>query len=87
MSNGFDFKKDDLHSVPTWVKLPLLDLYCLNSRAIGKITSTFGKPLSIDSPTLERSLLTYARVLVEVDASKELPNSVCVNLPNGTQYH
>jgi len=42
-----------------------------------------GKPISTDSITASRGQFSYARVLIEIDASKELVKSVAFKLPSG----
>ena len=86
MPRCFRFEGDDVSSVPTWIKLPGLPLDCWNARALGKIASKVGKPISTDKLTLSKERISFARVLVEVDASKDIISEVEVRLPTGEVY-
>ncbi|KAJ6976292.1 hypothetical protein NC653_031976, partial [Populus alba x Populus x berolinensis] len=46
--------------------------------------SVLGKPLRCDAPTHNRSKLSLARVLIEVDLVTTLPDLITVQLPNGS---
>ena len=66
MPRCFRFEGEDVSSVPIWIKLPGLPLDCWNARALGKIVSKVGKPISTDKLTLSKERISFARVLVEV---------------------
>ena len=68
----FRFEGEDVSSVPIWIQLPGLPLDCWNARSLGKIVSKVGKPITTDRLTLTKERLSFARVLVEVDASTEI---------------
>ena len=87
MPRCFRFEGEDVSSVPIWIKLPGLPLDCWNARALGKIVSKVGKPISTDKLTLSKERISFARVLVEVDASKDIISEVEVRLPTGEVYH
>jgi len=82
----FRFEGEDVSSVPIWIQLPGLPLDCWNARALGKIVSKVGKPISSDKMTLTKERLSFARVLVEVDASTDIISDVEVRLPTGVVY-
>lgn len=65
------------------VNSPDLPLECWTSNDLGKIVSKIGKPISNDKLNSTEGRLSYARVLVEVDAFIELVRSVKMKLPNG----
>lgn len=73
--------------IPVWVKLRSLPLELWNQRALGKILSKVGKPICTDQLTASRGRIPYARVLVEVDAAKELVKEVSFKLPDGLMFH
>jgi len=83
----FRFGGEDFAIVPVWVQLPGLPLDCWNERALSKIMSRVGKPISTDKMTRTKERLSFARVLVEVDASKELVTGVDLRLPTGEVYN
>ncbi|XP_022872936.1 uncharacterized protein LOC111391888 [Olea europaea var. sylvestris] len=68
----FEFDDEEVSTMPVWVKLSGLPLDCWNSRVLSKIASKIGKPISTDKLTATKGRLSYARALVEIDASKEL---------------
>ena len=83
MAPDFDFDSKIPLSVPVWISLPNLPLNCWNARALGKIASVLGNPISTDRLTATRERISFARVLVEIDPTKELKRSVEIQLPTG----
>ncbi|KAL0447893.1 UNVERIFIED_CONTAM: hypothetical protein Slati_1917200 [Sesamum latifolium] len=79
----FEFKEDDISLIPIWTILPSLPLKCWHPNALGKIGSKLGTPIAMDSLTMKMKRVSYARILVEVDASKTLVDQVKFMLPNG----
>ncbi|KAL0399881.1 UNVERIFIED_CONTAM: hypothetical protein Sradi_2331400 [Sesamum radiatum] len=80
----FGFQEDDISLTPVWATLPSLPLECWNPNALSKIGSKLGNPMAMDSLTMNMERISYARILVEVDASKELIDQVEFILPDGT---
>jgi len=87
MPRCFRFGDEEVTKFPVWIQLPDLPLDCWNVRALSKITSRIGKPISTDKMTRTKERLSFARVMVEVDASKEPVKSVEISLPTGVVYH
>ncbi|KAL0401729.1 UNVERIFIED_CONTAM: hypothetical protein Slati_4202800 [Sesamum latifolium] len=83
MPDCFEFKEDDISSTPVWAILPSLPLECWHPNVLGKIGSRLGTPIAMDSLTMTMEHVSYARILVEVDASKKLVGEVEFILPNG----
>ncbi|KAL0424019.1 UNVERIFIED_CONTAM: hypothetical protein Sradi_0936700 [Sesamum radiatum] len=83
MPDCFEFKEDSISLTPVWATLPSLPLECWHANALGKIGSKLGMPIAMDSLTLKMERVSYARILVEVDASKPLVDQVDFMLPNG----
>ncbi|KAK4398105.1 hypothetical protein Sango_1286000 [Sesamum angolense] len=83
MPDCFEFKEDDIILTPVWATLPSLPLECWHPNALGKIGSRLGTPIAMDSLTMRMERVSYARILVEVDASKALVDHVEFKLPNG----
>ncbi|KAL0305271.1 UNVERIFIED_CONTAM: hypothetical protein Scaly_2991100 [Sesamum calycinum] len=83
MPDCFEFKEDSISMTPVWATLPSLPLECWHANALGKIGSKLGTPIAMDSLTLKMERISYARILVEVDASKPLVDQVDFMLPNG----
>ncbi|XP_074314971.1 uncharacterized protein LOC141651145 [Silene latifolia] len=72
---------DRVARVPVWVFFPDLDHYLWSGMVLSKIASKLSKPLFDVAATTAKSKLSFSRVLVEIDVSKELPDSVVINLP------
>ncbi|KAK4428440.1 hypothetical protein Salat_1143600 [Sesamum alatum] len=83
MPDCFEFKDNDISVTPVWAILPSLPLECWHPNALGKIGSRLGTPIAMDSLTMSMERVSYARILVKVDASKELVDQVEFVLPNG----
>ncbi|KAL0910776.1 hypothetical protein M5K25_018861 [Dendrobium thyrsiflorum] len=76
----FKPKREQLTSVPIWIKIHDLPLACWNSEGISRIASKVGVPLAADSLTTQKSRLTYARVCVQVDNQATYPEEILVSL-------
>ncbi|KAK4423208.1 hypothetical protein Salat_1903600 [Sesamum alatum] len=76
MPDCFEFKEDDISITPVWAIFPSLPLECWHPNALGKIGSRLGTPIAMDSLTMSMERVSYARILVEVDASKKLVDQV-----------
>ncbi|KAL0922737.1 hypothetical protein M5K25_006751 [Dendrobium thyrsiflorum] len=73
-------KRENLTSVPIWIKIHDLPLACWNSEGISRIASKVGIPLAADSLTEQKSRLTFARVCVQVDCDATYPEEILVSL-------
>lgn len=62
--------------IPIWVKFPGLAVGYWSAEALSKVASAVGRPLYMDSFTANAEKISYARVLVEVDVSQPLLDSV-----------
>lgn len=83
MPSFFELDEECFSNIPTWIILPELPLECWNAKAFGKIASKISEPVATDKFTAERSMPSYARILLEVDTKKPLIQSVSIRLPNG----
>ncbi|XP_074298709.1 uncharacterized protein LOC141629634 [Silene latifolia] len=70
-----------VYHVPIWVLFPSLDPCFWSNTALSKVASLIGNPICADEHTTNKSKLAFARVLVDVDLSKELPKAVQINSP------
>ncbi|XP_074309059.1 uncharacterized protein LOC141643690 [Silene latifolia] len=68
--------KVKVKSVPIWVKLVGLDLKFWGAKCLEKLASLIGKFVRIDDLTVERTLLGFARVLVEVEIDQKFPTRI-----------
>ncbi|GKD31229.1 RNA-directed DNA polymerase, eukaryota, reverse transcriptase zinc-binding domain protein [Tanacetum coccineum] len=79
--------KKELSRLPSWVKLLNVPLEAWTHRGISALASGVGKPIIMDSLTIEichsgKGRLGFAKVLVEVDARKGFTNVVEVVYKN-----
>lgn len=81
----FNLKKDLLRALPLWVKLPNLPLYLWGDNTLGKIVSAIGSPIVTDECTASKLQVSYARILVEVDITKELPQEITIRDRSGNK--
>ncbi|XP_074305631.1 uncharacterized protein LOC141640851 [Silene latifolia] len=61
-------------TAPIWVLFPNLDPCFWSASGLSKVASSVGKPICADEVTIRKSKLAFAKVLIEVDISKELPD-------------
>jgi hypothetical protein len=80
----FDFGKLDMLSVLVWVRLLNFPLECWSPACLSKISSVIGKPIRCDDLTLSMSRVSFARVMIEVNLSDDLPRSISLSMPDGT---
>nr|XP_016478301.1 PREDICTED: uncharacterized protein LOC107799673 [Nicotiana tabacum] len=66
-----DFSKDELSTVPIWVRLPGLEFKYRSAKGLSKIGSLIGKPLMVDKNTEKKVGLHFARLLVEVKIGEQ----------------
>ncbi|XP_019233469.1 PREDICTED: uncharacterized protein LOC109214047 [Nicotiana attenuata] len=71
-----DFSKDELCTVPIWIRLPGLEFKYGSAKGLSKIGSLVGKPLMVDKNTEKKVGLNFARLLVEVKIGEQFPESI-----------
>ncbi|KAL5142856.1 hypothetical protein HKD37_09G025956 [Glycine soja] len=82
----FDFGNEELSKIPVWVKLRNLPLELWNPQALGKILSKIGSTIRSDHLTSSKGFISFARALVEVNASLEFIDEVRFRLPIGKTF-
>ena len=75
---SFNPEKDIPKAVPVWVKLPHLPLHCWNDEDFRTIGNTLGKYVDKSEP--KAPMFSCARICVEVDLEKGLPESIMLSL-------
>ncbi|XP_062100309.1 uncharacterized protein LOC133806201 [Humulus lupulus] len=65
-----------IKSVPVWVRLPGLGLQYWGTKCLSALVSTLGKPIMVDKVTMDRSMMQFAIVLVDIDIADEVPKSI-----------
>ncbi|GJY55986.1 zinc knuckle CX2CX4HX4C containing protein [Tanacetum coccineum] len=78
---GLCMEKPEPTRVPIWVRIMHVPLEAWNSNGISRLASSIGYPIIMDKITAsicEKACGrdSFARVLIEVDATKELPDSI-----------
>jgi hypothetical protein len=81
----FNLKRDMLRTLPIWVKLPQLPLYLWGIKSLSKIGSAIGNPLVTDECTAHKLRVSYARLLIEVDVTQELPHDITIRDNEGNK--
>ncbi|GJX67682.1 zinc knuckle CX2CX4HX4C containing protein [Tanacetum coccineum] len=81
-----DLKKDDIKCAPLWVKLHHVPIVAYSEVGLSLISTQIGKPIMMDSYTSNMCVSswgrsTYARILIEVLADKDLMDSMVVAIP------
>ncbi|XP_062086176.1 uncharacterized protein LOC133792286 [Humulus lupulus] len=62
-----------VRSVPLWIRLPNLGLQYWGKNCLSALVSTIGKPIMVDKFTKDRSMIKFAKVLVEMDITDDPP--------------
>lgn len=60
-----DLQTESIKSLPLWVQLPDLDVKYWGMKRLSKICSLLGIPLKTNRYTKDKSMINYARVLIE----------------------
>ncbi|KAL9230644.1 hypothetical protein vseg_005969 [Gypsophila vaccaria] len=77
---------DTVSVVPIWVLFLNLDPYLWSSKALNKLAGRIGRPICADQHTTSKSKVSFARILIEVDVSKELPAAIIVATPYDDKF-
>ncbi|XP_015072451.1 uncharacterized protein LOC107016517 [Solanum pennellii] len=78
----FDFGREFLTEIPLWVNFPKLPLNCWGVGSLSRIASAIGVRLFADECTTKQTRISYARMLVEVNVTKAIPQQIAVMDPN-----
>jgi len=71
-----DLPIENIKSLPLWIRLPELDIKYWGSDSLSKICSVLGVPLKADRYTKDKTMINYARVLVEFSIVGPFPETV-----------
>ena len=67
-------------TAPVWIRLAGLPYHCWSKHILFSLASSIGQPIKLDDITTAQRILTYARVLVNIDLSKLKPPVILVDL-------
>jgi hypothetical protein len=80
---SLSLSQEELRNIPLWAKIHNLPFELWTSKGLSFVASALGIPLHADHVTLTRKRLSYARVCVEVDATKDVVRDFDVKCSNG----
>ncbi|XP_022003171.1 uncharacterized protein LOC110900594 [Helianthus annuus] len=86
-SPNTELKKEELKKIPVWVKMHDVPLAAYTEDGLSLIASKIGNPMVLDNETTKMCMDSwgrsgFARAIIELDAEKELKDSVTVAIPN-----
>ncbi|XXG68938.1 hypothetical protein AAC387_Pa06g1920 [Persea americana] len=67
-------------TAPVWIRLAGLPYHCWSKHILFSLASSIGQPIKLDNITTAQRILTYARVLVNIDLSKLKSPVILVDL-------
>ncbi|KAJ8547700.1 hypothetical protein K7X08_011286 [Anisodus acutangulus] len=82
----FDLHQEFPNEIPLWITLHNFPMSCWSYQLLSRIASLIGKPLFADECTFKKKRISYARILIEVNITRPLPDEVGVCEPNGRQF-
>lgn len=66
----------EMKSIPVWMLIYKVPLHLWNNLGLGPIASFVGQPLMMDDCTINKTRLSYARVLVEINFDCQFPSAI-----------
>ncbi|KAH0633054.1 hypothetical protein KY284_035840 [Solanum tuberosum] len=79
----FELDADMFSQIPIWVKFPRLPVGYWSAMTFRKVASAIGIPLLTDGFSSKVEKICYTRVLIEMDISNVLSNTIVVETPSG----
>nr|XP_016458609.1 PREDICTED: uncharacterized protein LOC107782255 [Nicotiana tabacum] len=70
--------KETTNNIPVWVNFPELPIQYWMVENLGRIASSIGNPICTDKLTAQEARISYARMLIEMDVSQPLPETVLI---------
>ena len=68
-----DLNTEAIKSLPLWVQFPNLDVNYWGLESLSKIGSILGIPIKTDRYTKEKSMIKYARLMIEISLEGHFP--------------
>ncbi|XP_075099420.1 uncharacterized protein LOC142176203 [Nicotiana tabacum] len=82
----FQMHKESTQIAPMWVMFSNLPIQFWAPGNLGRIASCLRNPICADKLTAQGQRIAYARILIEMDISQPLPDSLSLELPDGKYY-
>ncbi|XP_069143403.1 uncharacterized protein [Solanum lycopersicum] len=82
----FNFGSEFLTEIPLWVNFPKLPLSCWGVGSLSRIVSAIEVPIFADECTTKQTRISYARMLVEVNVTRAIPQKISVVDPIGKTF-
>ncbi|XP_059636151.1 uncharacterized protein LOC132278375 [Cornus florida] len=83
---GMEMSKESCRSIPLWIKFYNIPYEYWAAKGFSHVISAVGKPLFADRLTESKARLSYARLCVEVDATKPFVESFQLKATNGIVF-
>lgn len=69
----------EINSIPIWMNLRKVSLHFWQTcYELSRIVSYLGRPIMMDTQTLNRTTMSYARVYIEIDVMCDFPSTILV---------
>lgn len=78
------FEWPPLHSI--WIRISRIPYHYWSSNILRSIASAIGHPIKLDDISASQKILTYARILVNLDLSKHKPSEIRVKLEGESEF-
>ncbi|GAB2275118.1 hypothetical protein Dimus_039109 [Dionaea muscipula] len=85
-SPEFSMAEVSLNRIPTWVQFRGLGLQFWGAGSLDRIAARVGKPMRTDLMTANKDRVSYPRVLVDVDTTREVVEEVQFIGPGGQRF-
>ncbi|OIT02999.1 hypothetical protein A4A49_04669 [Nicotiana attenuata] len=79
----FQMSKESTKNVPVWVNFPGLPIQYWTAENLGRIASSIGTPICTDKLAAQEARVSYARMLIEMDVSQTLPETMLIEVAEG----
>ncbi|XP_060190454.1 uncharacterized protein LOC132619624 [Lycium barbarum] len=89
----FDLNDEFLTEIPLWVTFPKLLMSFWSCPALSRLASAIGIPLYAEECTTKQTRVSYARMLIQANVTKPLPDTVTIydtkgrELEQGIEYN
>ena len=71
-----DLNTEEIKSLPLWVQFPNVDIKFWGLESLSKIGSTLGIPIKSDRYTKEKSMIKYAKLMIEAPLEGPFPEYI-----------